>query len=133
MSGGDDAGTYRDLCPKCGARLVGFTKEEYVQHLRDNGEMLAAEIEEKMVVPEPTDCADANTDCADAKQLDGEKEMVSAEGAQRDYCPECDRRSVHYVKAKTGDSGGAVAKKLCTHCEHERVEYTLPRVVADGE
>jgi len=68
-----------------------------------------------------------NADCADAKQLDGKKDMVSAEGAQREYCPECERRSVHYVKAITGESGGTAAKKYCTHCEHERVEYTVPK------
>lgn len=44
--------TYRDPCPKCGARLVGFTKEDYVSHLRENGETLAARIEEEMVVEE---------------------------------------------------------------------------------
>lgn len=45
--------TYRDPCPKCGVRLVGFTKEDYVEHLRQNGEDLAARIEEEMVVDEP--------------------------------------------------------------------------------
>lgn len=43
-------GTYRDRCPKCGARLVGMTKAEYIEHLRENGETLAAKIEEEMVV-----------------------------------------------------------------------------------
>lgn len=44
--------TYRDPCPKCGARLLAFSKEEYVEHLRENGETLAARIEEEMVVDE---------------------------------------------------------------------------------
>jgi hypothetical protein len=44
--------TYRDPCPKCGARLLGMNKEEYVEHLRENGETLAARIEEEMVVDE---------------------------------------------------------------------------------
>ena len=44
--------TYRDPCPKCGARLVAVTKPEYVEHLRENGEMLAADLEEKLVVEE---------------------------------------------------------------------------------
>lgn len=44
--------SYRDPCPKCGARLLGFTKADYVEHLRANGETLAARIEEDLVVPE---------------------------------------------------------------------------------
>ncbi len=62
-----NAGTYRDPCPKCGARLLGMTKAEYVEHLRENGETLAARIEEEMVVSAQThgedpDCAGANRD-----------------------------------------------------------------------
>lgn len=52
MSDGDvfaDA-CYREQCPKCGARLLGFTKQDYVAHLRENGETLAAEIQERFVV-----------------------------------------------------------------------------------
>lgn len=50
----DDFGTesYRDLCPKCGARLVGMAKSEYIEHLRENGETLAAKIEDRMIVSE---------------------------------------------------------------------------------
>jgi hypothetical protein len=44
--------TYRDPCPFCGARLIGMTKAEYVAHLRDNGETLAARIEAEVVVDE---------------------------------------------------------------------------------
>lgn len=41
--------SYRDPCPACGARLVGMSKEEYVVHLRKNGEGLSADIEARMV------------------------------------------------------------------------------------
>lgn len=54
MSDQPNAGAYRDPCPKCGARLIGMTKEEYVEHLRENGETLAARIEEEMVVSAQT-------------------------------------------------------------------------------
>jgi hypothetical protein len=47
-----DTDTYRDPCPKCGARLVGFSKAEYVDHLQANGETLAADIEATLVVAE---------------------------------------------------------------------------------
>lgn len=68
--------SYRDPCPKCGVRLLGFTKEDYVEHLRENGHTLAARIEEEMVVPEPDDCADTNPTegdgfCAGANRGDG--------------------------------------------------------------
>jgi uncharacterized protein with PIN domain len=42
--------TYRDPCPKCGTRLLGVSKAEYIEHLRANGETLAADIEERLVV-----------------------------------------------------------------------------------
>jgi transcription initiation factor IIE alpha subunit len=42
--------TYRDPCPKCGTRLVAVSKDEYVQHLRNNDETLVASIEERLVV-----------------------------------------------------------------------------------
>jgi hypothetical protein len=42
--------TYRDPCPKCGVRLLGVSKAEYIDHLRANGETLAANIEEVLVV-----------------------------------------------------------------------------------
>lgn len=51
-------GTYQNPCPFCGERLVGVTKEGYVDHLRENGEGLAAAIVEKLFVPEP--CSGAN-------------------------------------------------------------------------
>lgn len=51
-------GTYQNPCPFCGERLVGVTKEGYVDHLRENGEELAAAIVEKLFVPEP--CSAAN-------------------------------------------------------------------------
>lgn len=41
--------SYRDPCPACGDRLIGLSKEEYVEHLRSNGETLAAEVEERLV------------------------------------------------------------------------------------
>jgi transcription initiation factor IIE alpha subunit len=44
------AATYRTVCPKCGAALLGFTKQDYIDHLRENGETLAARIEAEMVV-----------------------------------------------------------------------------------
>jgi hypothetical protein len=47
--------SYRDPCPKCGDRLLGFTKTDYITHLRENGESLAARIEEKLVVEESSD------------------------------------------------------------------------------
>lgn len=58
-----EGGTYRDPCPKCGARLIGFSKQDYVEHLRENGETLAAKIEEKLVVDETQLC---RRNCADA-------------------------------------------------------------------
>lgn len=45
-------GSYCTICPKCGARLFGFTKEDYVDHLEQNGERLAARIVDEMVVDE---------------------------------------------------------------------------------
>lgn len=42
--------TYRDPCPFCGARLLGVSKQEYIEHLRANDETLAARIEDEMVV-----------------------------------------------------------------------------------
>lgn len=48
----DEFDTYRDPCPKCGARLIGHSKEEYIEHLLENGESLAAMIEEHLVVDE---------------------------------------------------------------------------------
>ena len=50
--GTDRFESYRDQCPKCGATLLGMSKEEYVEHLRENGETLAAKIEERMIVAE---------------------------------------------------------------------------------
>lgn len=44
--------SYVDPCPKCGARLLGVSKREYVAHLRENGETFAAKIEEELIVPE---------------------------------------------------------------------------------
>lgn len=44
--------SYQDPCPKCGARLLGFTKQDYLNHLRANGETFVAKIEEHMVVDE---------------------------------------------------------------------------------
>ena len=58
--------TYQDPCPFCGARLVGFTKADFVDHLRGNGETLKARIYEDMVVASPqtqesaSGCAGAN-------------------------------------------------------------------------
>lgn len=49
--------TYEDRCPKCGARLLGFTKEDFIEHLRENGEDFAARIHEEMVTDE--NCGDA--------------------------------------------------------------------------
>lgn len=46
------AESYRDPCPKCGARLLGFTKEDYIDHLFENGESLVAKIERDLVVDE---------------------------------------------------------------------------------
>lgn len=48
----DRTESYRDPCPKCGARLLGFDKRDFIDHLRENGETLAARIEEEMIVPE---------------------------------------------------------------------------------
>jgi hypothetical protein len=42
--------SYRDPCPFCGARLIGFSKGDYIEHLRENGETFAARLEEKLVV-----------------------------------------------------------------------------------
>lgn len=50
MAGLSQQETYRDPCPFCGARLIGFSKEDYVEHLRENGETFAARIEEELVV-----------------------------------------------------------------------------------
>jgi len=47
-------GTYRDPCPKCGDRLIAFSKDEYVEHLREKDEKLAASIEERLVVDRST-------------------------------------------------------------------------------
>lgn len=44
--------TYRDPCPHCGSRMLGHSKAEFVAHLRENGETLAADIWEKLVVEE---------------------------------------------------------------------------------
>lgn len=44
--------TYQDPCPICGARLIGVSKEEFIDHLRQNGEGLAARIWDEMVVDE---------------------------------------------------------------------------------
>lgn len=46
--------SYQDPCPKCGARLIGFTKDDYIKHLWRNGETLAARIESEVIVPEPS-------------------------------------------------------------------------------
>lgn len=43
---------YRDPCPCCGARLVGFTKQDYIEHLMENGEIVAARIERDLTVNE---------------------------------------------------------------------------------
>lgn len=61
------AESYADPCPKCGARLLGYSKEDFVEHLRENGEELAAKIHEQMVVSAQNseteaDCAGANGD-----------------------------------------------------------------------
>ncbi|QCW05287.1 hypothetical protein [Natrinema pallidum] len=108
-----EKGTYRDPCPKCGARMIGHTKEDYIDHLRENGETLAAKIEEEMVVDE--------SDCADTNPTEDEGVCADATGAQRDYCPDCELRTVHYVEANAGVNR-TVAKKRCTNCEGERVE-----------
>ena len=44
------AETYTDPCPKCGDRLLGVSKAEFVEQLRGNGEQLAADIHERLVV-----------------------------------------------------------------------------------
>lgn len=114
---GDGWENYRDPCPKCGARLLGFTKEDYIEHLRENGETLAARIEEELVVEE---------DCADAKPTADEGFCADATGAQEERCPECELERLHYVKAMVGDRG-TIAKKRCMYCQHEHAEYTIRR------
>ena len=52
MSGTDRFESYKDPCPKCRVRLLGVSKEEYIQHLRENGEKLTAKIESEMIVSE---------------------------------------------------------------------------------
>ena len=58
--------SYEDPCPFCGARLLGFTKADFVEHLRENGETLKARIYEELVVASPqttesaSGCAGAN-------------------------------------------------------------------------
>jgi predicted RNA-binding Zn-ribbon protein involved in translation (DUF1610 family) len=108
--------TYRDPCPKCGAQLIGFTKEDYIAHLRENGEMLAAKIEEELVVD--------RSDCGDANPTEDAEVCADATGAQRDYCPECGRYSIHHVEAKAGENG-TVSKKSCNNCGAERVEWCV--------
>jgi hypothetical protein len=48
----EDHGWYTE-CSKCGDTLIGFAKQDYLEHLRANGETLAAKIEEELVVEEP--------------------------------------------------------------------------------
>lgn len=64
----DRTESYRDPCPKCGSRLLGFSKVEYVQHLRENGETLAARIEEELVVPESATRQTTTSDESASKQ-----------------------------------------------------------------
>ncbi|HET7323123.1 MAG TPA: hypothetical protein VFJ06_02200 [Halococcus sp.] len=42
----DTVGTYLSACLYCGALLVGMNKSEFIAHLRDNGETLAADMHE---------------------------------------------------------------------------------------
>jgi hypothetical protein len=52
MTDRDEGGTYQDPCPKCGTRMIGVSKSEYIAHLQANGETLVAKIEAEMVVEE---------------------------------------------------------------------------------
>lgn len=106
------SGTYHDPCPKCGARLIGFTKEDFIEHLRENGEDLAAKIHEEMVIDEV---------CVDAKPEDTGGDCADATGAQRGHCPGCNERTKHYVEANAGVNG-TVSRKECAECGHEWVE-----------
>jgi hypothetical protein len=92
-----------------------MSKEEYVEHLRENGETLAAEIEEKVVVK--SDCADANP---------GEETGICADasGHQPEDCPECGERVMAYVEVVVGETG-TVARKTSVHCSHEWTERTV--------
>lgn len=49
--------TFIDPCPKCGDRLLGVSKAEFIAHLRQNDETLAARIWDEMGIEEspPTD------------------------------------------------------------------------------
>jgi len=124
MSGHDSVGAYRGPCPKCGARLVGLSKPEYVQHLRENGEMLAAKVEEKLVV---------ERDCADAKPTDDGEVCNDASGYQPEKCPQCLRDTNAYVEVIIGDNA-TVSKKHCSDCGHDWVErYINPGSGQEGE
>ena len=105
-------GTYCDPCPKCGARLIGFTKEDFIEHLRENGEDLAAKIHEEMVVDEV---------CVDAKPEDDEGNCADATGAQLGHCPGCGDRTKQHVEAVAGKDG-TISRKECLECGHEWVE-----------
>lgn len=123
MSDQYGSGTYRDPCPKCGDRLLGLSKEEYIEHLRENGETLAAKIEEKLVVE--------GGGCAGAKRT---KTGVCAEasGVQPETCPECGEDVMAYVKVVVGRTG-TVSKKDSLHCDHVWTErYLSPGTDREG-
>lgn len=116
--------SYRDPCPKCGARLIGFDKEGYVEHLRENGEELAAKIEDRMVVdPSELNCAGANSGTGEGIA----PAQADASGYQMHDCPGCGERTDHEVWVTVGENADVSIRK-CEECGHE-----WKAIYADGE
>lgn len=80
--------TYQDPCPKCGARLVGFSKEEYIEHLRENGESLAADLTEELVV--------------ETEGFYQDWSVYDPDGVQRHSCDHCNEKVDHNVWCSMG-------------------------------
>lgn len=125
MSGEEvEGGTYQDPCPKCGARLIGMDKEEFIKHLReDDDEPLAARIYEEMVVEEES--------CADENPPEDGSVCADASGYQPEECPGCLSAVNAYVEVIVGENG-TVSKKSCIGCGHEWVEQYVPTEGDDG-
>ncbi|WP_157525031.1 hypothetical protein [Natronorubrum daqingense] len=104
--------------------MIGVSKEEYIEHLRENGEELAADIVEKMVVDE--------SDCADAKPPEDGSVCADASGYQPEECPGCLEPVNAYVEVIVGENG-TVSKKSCIECGHEWVERYVDTDTQRGE
>lgn len=51
MTDASDTGTYRDPCPSCGKRMLGVSRDEFINHLREEHGDTMADIWDTLVVP----------------------------------------------------------------------------------